>query len=67
MWNGRESVGVGRREEGGGGSTAVAIDRGKASRYALKWALENVIPRDHTVKLIHVLPRPPSAPPYPGL
>lgn len=60
-----------RRREGEGGGRerliAVAIDRDKTSRYALKWAIENIVSsRNRTLKLVHVKCRPSTSPPFPG-
>ncbi|CAA6672107.1 unnamed protein product [Spirodela intermedia] len=33
---------------------AVAVDRDKPSQSALKWALDNIVPRGQTVMLVHV-------------
>ncbi|XP_048133374.1 uncharacterized protein LOC125314624 [Rhodamnia argentea] len=54
---------VAARAEGEGGGRerliAVAIDRDKPSRYALKWAIENVVSSSNqTLKLVHVKSRP---------
>ena len=34
---------------------AVAIDKDKASHWALKWTLDNLVRRGQTVLLVHVL------------
>ncbi|XP_010913853.1 U-box domain-containing protein 35 [Elaeis guineensis] len=34
---------------------AVAVDKDKASQSALKWALDNIVTRGHTITLIHVI------------
>ncbi|XP_039165509.1 U-box domain-containing protein 35-like [Eucalyptus grandis] len=60
---------TGRGGEGGGRERliAVAIDRDKSSRYALKWAIENVVSsRNQTLKLVHVKCRPSTSPPFPA-
>ncbi|XP_031285003.1 U-box domain-containing protein 35-like [Pistacia vera] len=46
-----------RRESGRDGLVAVAVDKDKFSKYALKWAAEHLLRRNQTVKLIHVLHR----------
>ncbi|XP_021658285.2 U-box domain-containing protein 52 [Hevea brasiliensis] len=54
-------VGGGGGGAGGGGgerSVAVAVDKEKSSQYALKWAIDHIITKDETVKLIHVKERP---------
>ncbi|KAL5838657.1 hypothetical protein ACOSQ3_015826 [Xanthoceras sorbifolium] len=53
MWNTMENE---ERER----VVAVAVDKDKCSQYALKWAIEHVLGRHQTVKLIHVIQRPPS-------
>ena len=46
---------------------AVAVDKDKASQSALKWALDNIVTRGHTITLIHVInkhaPRESLSPP----
>lgn len=39
---------------------AVAVDRDKPSQSALKWALDNLVPRGQTIMLVHVASRPAS-------
>ncbi|KAL3745808.1 hypothetical protein ACJRO7_014854 [Eucalyptus globulus] len=57
---------------GGEGSSrerliAVAIDKDKPTRYALQWAIENVISlRNQTLKLVHVKSRPSTSSPFPA-
>ncbi|KAL5822527.1 hypothetical protein ACOSQ4_020427 [Xanthoceras sorbifolium] len=53
MWNTMENE---ERER----VVAVAVDKDRCSQYALKWAIEHVLGRHQTVKLIHVIQRPPS-------
>ncbi|XP_010495320.1 PREDICTED: U-box domain-containing protein 51-like [Camelina sativa] len=45
------------RNEAREGTIAVAIDNDKTSCQALKWAVDHYIPRDGTVKLVHVVQR----------
>lgn len=40
---------------------AVAIDKDRASQFALKWALDNILARGQTVILVHVRLRQSSA------
>ncbi|WCJ30566.1 Protein kinase protein with adenine nucleotide alpha hydrolases-like domain [Euphorbia peplus] len=44
--------------QSGNGSVAVAIDKDKNSQNALKWAIDNVVPRGQPVILIHVKQKP---------
>ncbi|KAL0751101.1 hypothetical protein Bca101_033104 [Brassica carinata] len=39
------------------GPIAIAVDKDKTSCQALKWAVEQYIPRDRTIKLVHVVQR----------
>ncbi|KAJ4883536.1 Adenine nucleotide alpha hydrolases-like superfamily protein [Raphanus sativus] len=39
------------------GPIAIAVDKDKTSCQALKWAVEQYIPRDRTIKLVHVIQR----------
>ncbi|EOY32182.1 Adenine nucleotide alpha hydrolases-like superfamily protein, putative [Theobroma cacao] len=52
----------GERREGRERLVAVAVDRDKSSQRALKWTVENFITRGQTVRLVHVIPRPPFNP-----
>ncbi|EOA22284.1 hypothetical protein CARUB_v10002882mg [Capsella rubella] len=45
------------RNEAREGPIAIAIDSDKTSCQALKWAVDRYIPRDGTVKLVHVIQR----------
>ncbi|KAI6680971.1 hypothetical protein NL676_034852 [Syzygium grande] len=69
--NNHNVAAVRRREGEGGGRErliAVAIDRDKTSRYALKWAIENIVSsRNRTLKLVHVKCRPSTSSPFPAL
>ncbi|XP_038713465.1 U-box domain-containing protein 35-like [Tripterygium wilfordii] len=47
--------GNGERKGEGNGLVAVAIDKDKSSKAALKWAVENLLVKGQTVILIHVL------------
>ncbi|KAH0450956.1 hypothetical protein IEQ34_021648 [Dendrobium chrysotoxum] len=40
--------------EAGISFVAVAIDKGKSSQSALKWALDNLVHRGQTITLLHV-------------
>ncbi|KAJ7973682.1 U-box domain-containing protein 35 [Quillaja saponaria] len=62
MWNPRR---IGERRQGEG-LVALAVDKDKSSQYALKWAVENFLPRDRTIKLVHVNQRIASSHPNPG-
>ncbi|KAK6915225.1 UspA [Dillenia turbinata] len=59
MWlsKGHEHV---EKKNGGDGIVAVAIDKNKGSKNALRWAIENLLSRGRTVILIHVLQKPSS-------
>ncbi|KAK6911172.1 Protein kinase domain [Dillenia turbinata] len=48
----------------GNGMIAVAINKNKGSRSALRWAIENLLSRGRTVILIHVLKKPSSRDAY---
>ncbi|RID41639.1 hypothetical protein BRARA_J01581 [Brassica rapa] len=50
----RESM---ERNELREGPIAIAVDKDKTSCQALKWAVEQYIPRDRTIKLVHVVQR----------
>lgn len=50
----RESM---ERNEVREGPIAIAVDKDKTSCQALKWAVEQYIPRDRTIKLVHVIQR----------
>lgn len=52
--NPRESM---ERNELRGGHIAIAVDKDKTSCQALKWGVEQYIPRDRTIKLVHVVQR----------
>ncbi|KAG6389728.1 hypothetical protein SASPL_151201 [Salvia splendens] len=55
MWlpNGKAST---RGKKGGrNGLVAVAIDKGKSSMYAMRWAADNLVTKGQTIILIHVL------------
>ncbi|XP_042033338.1 U-box domain-containing protein 35-like [Salvia splendens] len=55
MWlpNGKASI---RGKKGGrNGLVAVAIDKGKSSMHAMRWAAENLVTKGQTIILIHVL------------
>ncbi|XWS52332.1 hypothetical protein CRYUN_Cryun11dG0058800 [Craigia yunnanensis] len=55
--------GNGERREGIGRLVAVAVDTdSKSSQRALKWTVENFITRGQTLRLVHVIQRPPSNP-----
>ena len=41
---------------------AVAIENNKTSQYAAKWAVDNLVPRDQCMLLIHIRQRPSSTP-----
>ena len=56
------------RREGRERLVAVAVDKDKSSRQALKWTVDNFITRGQTVRLVHVIQRPPLNPnPGPSL
>ncbi|XP_019464680.1 PREDICTED: uncharacterized protein LOC109362997 isoform X1 [Lupinus angustifolius] len=40
------------------GVVAVAVDKEKSSQYALRWAVDNLCPRDTPIKLVHVVQNP---------
>lgn len=74
MWNinGNSEEGgdqVRRRElQGEGGIIAVAVDKSKASKYALRWAVDNVVvPKAHTLILVHVLQSSPVSSHHPSM
>lgn len=47
---------------GAGRVVAVAIENNKTSQHAAKWAVENLLPKDQCLFLIHVKQRQPSTP-----
>ncbi|CAN6573746.1 unnamed protein product [Malus baccata var. baccata] len=53
MWNAKKANGA-KKEAGGNGLVAVAIDNQKGSQNALRWAAEHVLNRGQTVILLHV-------------
>ncbi|XVF48101.1 hypothetical protein PTKIN_Ptkin03bG0164500 [Pterospermum kingtungense] len=53
------------RREGTNGLVAVAIDKDKNSQHALKWAIDHLLQKGHTIILIHVKVKPFSAYPSP--
>ncbi|XWS70637.1 hypothetical protein CRYUN_Cryun03dG0063800 [Craigia yunnanensis] len=55
MWTPRS---YGERKEGTNGLVAVAIDKDKNSQNALKWAIDHLLQKGHTVILIHVKVKP---------
>ncbi|KAF8113435.1 hypothetical protein N665_0050s0084 [Sinapis alba] len=55
----RESM---ERNELREGTIAIAVDKDKTSCQALKWAVEQYIPRDRTIKLVHVIQRSANGP-----
>ncbi|KAK6237174.1 hypothetical protein QUC31_020965 [Theobroma cacao] len=55
MWTPRS---YGERREGSNGLVAVAIDKDKNSQNALKWAIDHLLQKGHTVVLIHVKVKP---------
>ncbi|XP_050217702.1 U-box domain-containing protein 51 [Mercurialis annua] len=73
MWNSRESIGqrmnnsnnINGAAGGGERCIAVAVDKDKSSQYALRWALDHVVTRDETLRLVHVKERIPSPRPLP--
>ncbi|KAI4352739.1 hypothetical protein L6164_006960 [Bauhinia variegata] len=71
MWNigAREINGeaAAARAAQGDGIVAVAVDKDKSCQCALKWAIDNIFPRDKPIKLVHVSQTHRSFPsPYPG-
>ncbi|EEF38231.1 kinase, putative [Ricinus communis] len=60
MWNPRENING--QKNGGEKCIAVAIDKDKTSQHALKWALDHIVTRGETLKLVHVKERTPSFP-----
>ncbi|KAE9586415.1 putative rossmann-like alpha/beta/alpha sandwich protein [Lupinus albus] len=46
---------------GAGRIVAVAIENNKTSQYAAKWAVENLLPKDQSLFLIHVRTKPPDS------
>ncbi|XVF47573.1 hypothetical protein PTKIN_Ptkin03bG0120200 [Pterospermum kingtungense] len=50
------------RERREGRLVAVAVDNDKSSRQVLKWAVDNFITRGQTLRLVHVIQRPPLNP-----
>ncbi|KAF1875578.1 hypothetical protein Lal_00006207 [Lupinus albus] len=42
------------------GVVAVAVDKEKSSQFALRWAVDNLCPRDTPIKLVHVVQNPGS-------
>lgn len=47
---------------GAGRVVAVAIENNKTSQYAAKWAVDNLLPKDQHLLLIHVRQRASSLP-----
>ncbi|XP_027359119.1 U-box domain-containing protein 52-like [Abrus precatorius] len=54
-FNGEKKLGAGR-------VVAVAIDNSKTSQHAAKWAVDNLLPKDQCLYLIHVRQKASSAP-----
>lgn len=50
------------KKVGAGRMVAVAIENNKTSQYAAKWAVDNLLPKDQSLLLIHVRQRAPSNP-----
>ncbi|KAF7820570.1 U-box domain-containing protein 35 [Senna tora] len=53
---------IGEKKLGAGRVVAVAIENNKASQYAAKWAVDNLVPKDHCLLLIHVRQRASTIP-----
>ncbi|KAL9235562.1 hypothetical protein vseg_010310 [Gypsophila vaccaria] len=52
MWTPKGNVG---KKGVGNGVVAVAIDKDKGSQFALRWAIDNLIPQGRAIALIHVI------------
>lgn len=50
---------------GAGRVVAVAIENNKTSQHATKWTVDNLLPKDQCLLLIHVKPRPANSTPTP--
>ena len=55
------------KKEGVNGIVAVAIDTGKGSQNAIRWAIDHLLPKGSTVVLIHVKHKPASLSASPSL
>lgn len=47
---------------GAGRVVAVAIENNKTSQYAVKWAVDNILPKEQHLLLVHVRQRASSIP-----
>lgn len=52
----------GEKKMGAGRVVAVAIENNKSSQHAAKWAVDNLVPRDQCLLLIHVRQKVSSIP-----
>ena len=57
MWNPRENN---ADRSGGKRSIGIAINKDKTSQCTLKWALDNIVSKHETLKLVQVKERSPS-------
>lgn len=53
---------VQEKKIGAGRVVAVAIENNKTSQYAAKWAVDNLLPKDQALLLLHVRQRASSIP-----